>query len=97
MPIVRKVSPPLIPDPIPQKFTREQAIERLLAQGLTLAEIQEEEEQLAAMHAVALLRARSWTATAASPPAPASPSPPPAPTPTPAPATLRYRVRNWKD
>jgi IS5 family transposase len=97
MPIVRKVSPPLIPDPIPQKFTREQAIERLLAQGLTLAEIQEEEEQLAAMHAVALLRARYWTATAASPPAPASPSPPPPPTPTPAPATLRYRVRNWKD
>src|SRR4051794_21200819 len=45
MPIVRKVSPPRIPDPLPQKFTREQAIVRLLAQGLTLAEIQEEEEQ----------------------------------------------------
>ena len=98
MPIVRKVSPPLIPDPIPQKFTREQAIERLLAQGLTLAEIQEEEEQVAAMHAVALLRARYWTASPAPPPAPAaSPSPPPPPTSTPAPATLRYRVRNWKD
>jgi IS5 family transposase len=98
MPIVRKVSPPLIPDPIPQKFTREQAIERLLAQGLTLAEIQEEEEQVAAMHAVALLRARYWTATPTVAPAPAAlPSPPPPPTSTPAPATLRYRVRNWKD
>jgi hypothetical protein len=58
MPLVRKVPPPLVPDPIPQKFTREQAIERLLARGLTLAEIQAEEEQVAALHAVALLRAR---------------------------------------
>ena len=98
MPTVQKVPPPRVPDPIPQKFTREQAIERLLAQGLTLAEIQAEEEQIAAMHAVALLRARYWTATPAPPPAPAaSPSPPPPPTSTPAPATLRYRVRNWKD
>ena len=98
MPIVRKVAPPRIPDPIPQKFTREQAIEHLLARGLTLAEIQAEEEQIAAMHAVALLRARYWTATPASAPAPAlSPPPPPSPTPTPAPSTLRYRVRNWKD
>ena len=46
MPSVRKVPPPLIPDPIPQKFTRAQAIERLLAQGLTLAEIQAEEKQI---------------------------------------------------
>lgn len=96
MPIVRKVPPPLVPDPIPQKFTREQAIERLLAQGLTLAEIQAEEEHLAAVHAVALLRARYWTATPAPVPA-ASPPPPPSATPVPAPATLRYRVRNWKD
>lgn len=96
MPIVRKVPPPLVPDPIPQKFTREQAIERLLAQGLTLAEIQAEEEQVAAMHAVALLRARYWTVTSAPAPA-ASPPPPPSPTPVPPPATLRYRVRNWTD
>jgi hypothetical protein len=99
MPIVRKVPPPLVPDPIRQKFTREQAIERLLAQGLTLAEIQSEEEQVAAMHAVALLRARYWTAPAVSTPAPLAPPPPsPAPAPAAAPtATLRYRVRNWKD
>ena len=64
MPIVRKVPPPLVPDPIPQKFTREQAIERLLAHGLTLAEIQAEEEQVAAMHAVALLREACSTAAA---------------------------------
>jgi hypothetical protein len=98
MPIVRKVSPPLIPDPIPQKFTREQAIERLLAQGLTMAEIQAEEEQDSARHADALLRARNWTAAPAPAPAPAaSPSPPPAPTSTPESATLRYRVCHWKD
>src|SRR3954447_14743088 len=98
MPIVRKVSPPRIPDPLPQKFTREQAIVRLLAQGLTLAEIQEEEEQVAAMHAVALLRARYWTPAQAAAPAPAVAPPPPAPAPAaPVAATLRYRVRNWKD
>jgi IS5 family transposase len=97
MPTVRKVPPPLIPEPIPQKFTREQAIERLLAHGLTLAEIQAEEEQVAALHAVALLRARYWTATPAPAPAASPPSPPPPATPTPAPDTLRYRVRNWKD
>jgi len=98
MPIVRKVSPPRIPDPLPQKFTREQAIVRLLAQGLTLAEIQEEEEQVAAMHAVALLRARYWTPAQAAAPAPAVAPPPPAPAPAaPVAATVRYRVRNWKE
>jgi hypothetical protein len=97
MPIVQKVPPPLVPDPTPRKFTREEAIARLLAQGLTLAEIQAEEEQVAALHAIALLRARYWTPPAANAPAPASP-PPLAPTPAPGPtATLRYRVRNWKD
>ncbi|MEP7189675.1 MAG: hypothetical protein ABI901_10850 [Roseiflexaceae bacterium] len=92
MPTVQKVPPPRVPDPIPQKFTREQAIERLLAHGLTLAEIQEEEEQAAALQAIALLRARYWTPALA-------PPPPAAPPPTPAPlaATQRYRVRNWKD
>ena len=65
MPIVRKVPPPLVPDPIPQKFTRDEAIARLLAQGLTLADIQAEEEQVAANHAVALLRARYWDKPAA--------------------------------
>lgn len=58
MPTVQKVPPLRVPDPIPQKFTREEAIQRLLAQGLTLADSQAEEEQLAAMHAIALLRAR---------------------------------------
>jgi DDE family transposase len=97
MPIVQKIPPPLVPDPIPQKFTREEAIARLLAQGLTLAEIQAEEEQIAALHAIALLRARYWTPAVATAPAPAAvPSPPPSPTPAPASATLRYRVRNWK-
>jgi IS5 family transposase len=98
MPTVTKVPPPMVPDPIPQKFTREQAIQRLLAQGLTLTDIQAEEEQLAAMHAIALLRARYWTPTQA--PAAALAAPPPAappPTPVPPAATLRYRVRNWKD
>lgn len=100
MPIVQKVPPPLVPDPLPQKFTREQAIERLLAQGLTLAEIQAEEEQAAALHAIALLRARYWTPTCAPEAAPlaAAPPPPPAPVAPPsAPVTLRYRVRNWKE
>jgi hypothetical protein len=58
MPTVTKVPPPLVLDPTPQKFTRDEAIARLLAQGLTLAEIQAEEEQIAANHAIALLRAR---------------------------------------
>src|SRR5438128_1776706 len=99
MPIVRKVPPPLVPDPIPQKFTREQAIVRLFAQGLTLAEIQAEEEQVAANHAVALLRARYWDKPAASAEAvpPAPPVPPLPPTAPPPPTSLRYRVRNWKD
>jgi len=99
MPTVQKVPPPLVPDPTPHKFTREEAITRLLAHGLTLAEIQAEEEQAAAMHAIALLRARYWTATAVSTPAPVSPPSAPstsAPAATPA-ATLRDRVRNWKD
>ena len=96
MPIVCKVPPPAVPDPIPPR-TREEAIQRLLACGLTLAEIQEEEEQAAALHAIALLRARYWTPTHAPAPAPAPAAPPPPPTPAPAPATLRYRVRNWKD
>ena len=98
MPTVQKVPPPRVPDPIPQKFTREEAIERLLAQGLTLADIQAEEEQVAAMHAIARLRARYWTPTQA--PAAARAAPPlavPPPTPVPPAATLRYRVRNWKD
>jgi hypothetical protein len=90
MPTVQKVPPPRVPDPIPQKFTREEAIERLLAQGLTLADIQAEEAQLAAMHAIALLRARYWTPTQA--PAAALAAPPlavPPPTPVPPAATLR--------
>jgi hypothetical protein len=97
MPTVTKVPPPLVPDPIPQKFTRDQAIERLLARGLTLAEIQAEEEQVAALHAGALLRARYWAPAAPKTAPKAAPPPPPPPTPAPAPATLRYRVRNWKD
>jgi len=95
MPVVHKVPPPAVPDPIPPR-TREEAIQRLLACGLTLAEIQEEEEQAAALHAIALLRARYWTPAQAPAPAPAAPPPPP-PTPAPAAATLRYRVGNWKD
>lgn len=96
MPIVCKVPPPAVPDPIPPR-TREEAIQRLRARGLTLAEIQEEEEQAAALHAIALLRARYWTpATASAAVAPALPAAPPAPV-APPPATLRYRVRNWKD
>jgi len=95
MPVVHKVPPPAVPDPIPPR-TREEAIQRLLACGLTLAEIQEEEEQAAALQAIALLRARYWTPAQAPTPAPAAPLPPP-PAPAPAPATLRYRVRNWKD
>jgi len=96
MPTVTKVPPPRVPDPIPQKFTRDEAIARLLTQGLTLADIQAEEEQVAAMHAIALLRARYWTP--APPAAPAAPPPAtPAPTPAPPTAPLRYRVRNWKD
>jgi len=88
----------MVPDPIPQKFTREQAIARLLAQGLTLADIQAEEEQLAVMRAIALLRARYGTPTQAPAVAPAAPPPAgPPPTPVPPTATLRYRVRNWKD
>lgn len=101
MPTVRKVPPPVVPDPAPRKLSRDEAIARLLAQGLTLAEIQAEEEQIAANQAVALLRARYWdkpTASAgagAAPPAP--PVPPLPPTTPPPPTTLRYRVRNWKD
>jgi IS5 family transposase len=97
MPTVTKVPPPLGPDPTPHKFTREQAIQRLLAQGLTLADIQAEEEQLAAMHAIALLRARYWPPTPAPAAAPAAAPPAPPPTPASPPATLRYRVRTWKD
>jgi IS5 family transposase len=99
MPTVTKVPPPVVPDPTPQKFTREEAIQRLLTQGLTLADIQAEEEQAAANHAIALLRARYWTPAAAPPAAPVAPVAPaaPLPTPTPAPTTLRYRVRNWTD
>lgn len=98
MPIVRKVPAPLVPEATVTALSREEAIERLLARGLTLAEIQAEEERAAASHAVALLRARHWT-TAKDP----APAPSPAPVPasavplTPPAATLRYRVRNWKD
>jgi IS5 family transposase len=95
MPVVHKMPPPAVPDPIPPR-TREEAIQRLLACGLTLAEIQEEEEQAAALQAIARLRARYWTPAQAPAAAPAAPVPPP-PAPAPAPATLRYRVRNWKD
>jgi IS5 family transposase len=98
MPIVRKLPADAVPETI-TPITREQAIERLLAKGLSLAEIQEEEERAAASHAIALLRARYWT-----PPKAATPSPPTLPPDPPAPlastspaATLRYRVRNWKD
>jgi hypothetical protein len=98
MPIVRKLPPEALPETI-TPITREEAIKRLLAKGLTLAEIQEEEQRAAASHAIALLRARYWTP--AKPPVPAPPAPPPqppAPAPSPPPAaTLRYRVRNWKD
>jgi IS5 family transposase len=96
MPIVCKVPPPAVPDPIPPR-TREEAIQRLLACGLTLAEIQAEEEQAAALHAIALLRARYGTPPPTPAPAPAPAAPPPPPTPAPAPATRRDRVRNWKD
>src|SRR6266508_4486257 len=98
MPIVRKLPPEAVTETI-TPITREEAIKRLLAKGLSLAEIQEEEERAAASHAIALLRARYWT-----PPKAATPSPPLMPPDPPAPpastspaATLRYRVRNWKD
>lgn len=97
MPSVRKVPPPVVPDPAPQKLTRDQAIARLRAKGLTLEEIEEEECRAAALHAAALVRARFWSKHA--PPAPPPPPTPTAPPPTPAPATstkLRYHVRNWK-
>jgi len=58
MPIVRKVPPPLLPDPAVQKLTRDEAIMRLLAKGLTLEEIQEQECRAAARNAAALVRAR---------------------------------------
>lgn len=95
MPSVHKVPPPLAPDPAPRKLTRDEAIARLLAKGLTLEEIQEEECRAAALHAAALVRARYWSKhTTAPPPQPAAP-PPPAPAP-PASTKLRYHVRNWK-
>jgi IS5 family transposase len=96
MPTVRKIPPPVVPDPAPCKLTRDEAIARLLARGLTLEEIQEEEEHAAALHAVALLRARYWDKPAA-PPAPPAPPPPSALPPPASPSTkLRYHVRNWK-
>jgi Transposase DDE domain len=96
MPIVRKLAPEAVPETI-TPITREQAIKRLLAKGLTLAEIQEEEERAAASHAIALLRARYWTPPKTAAPAPPQPPPePPAPA-TPPATTLHYRVRNWKD
>ena len=58
MPTVRKVPPPLTPDPAARKLTRDEAIAGLLAKGLTLEEIQEEECRAAALHAAALVRAR---------------------------------------
>jgi Transposase DDE domain len=98
MPIVRKLPPQAVPETI-TPITREQAIQRLLAKGLSLAEIQEEEERAAASQAIALLRARYWTPAKAATPAPSTMSPvPPAPPPSTSPvATSRYRVRNWKD
>lgn len=97
MPSVRKVPPPLLPDPTPRKLTREEAIARLLAKGLTLEEIEEEECRAAALHAAALVRARYWSKQA-TPPTPAPPATAPTP-PTAAPVNstkLRYHVRNWK-
>jgi IS5 family transposase len=95
MPSVRKLPPPVVPDPAPQKLTRDQAIARLLAKGLTLEEIEEEECRAAALHAAALVRARYWSKHATPPPpqpvTPALPAPPP-----PAATKLRYHVRNWK-
>jgi hypothetical protein len=99
MPIVRKVPAPLVPEATVTALSREEAIERLLARGLTLAEIQAEEERAAASHAVALLRARYWTTAKDPAPAPSASAPvPPSAVPiTPPATTLRYRVRNWKD
>ncbi len=96
MPIVRKLPPEAVPETI-TPITREEAIKRLLAKGLTLAEIQEEEERAAASHAIALLRARYWTPPKTAAPAPAQPPPEPAAPATPPATTRRYRVRNWKD
>lgn len=81
MPIVRKVTPPVEPETV-TRITREEAIKRLLAKGLTLAEIQEEEERAVASQAAAQLRARYWT-----PPRPRSGSTS-TPSPQPPPATV---------
>jgi IS5 family transposase len=97
MPTVRKVPPPVVPASAPHTLTHDEAIARLLAKGLTLEEIQEEECRAAALHAAALVRARYWSKEAAPPP-PQPAAPPPAPS-APAPPTstkLRYHVRNWK-
>jgi DNA-binding NarL/FixJ family response regulator len=58
MPTFRKLPPPQPAAPTPPKLTREQAIARLLAKGLTLEEIEEQECSAAALHAAALVRAR---------------------------------------
>ena len=60
MPTFRKLPPPQPPESAPPKLTREQAIARLLAKGLSLEEIEEEECRAAALHAAALVRARYW-------------------------------------
>lgn len=99
MPILRKIAPPnLAADP--QPCTREEAITRLLARGLTLAEIQAEDERAAAHHAKMLARARHWAERAGTPaaalqaPAPVAPV---TPTPTTTPVVrARYHIRNWR-
>jgi IS5 family transposase len=104
MPIVRKLPSPAIPEPTPRKRTREETIASLLAGGMTLEEIEEEECRAAALKAAAQVRARYWlksSSSAAKPAAPVAPAPtaatPAAATPDPAPSTkLRYRVRSWK-
>ncbi len=100
MPTFRTLPPPQPPESAPPKLTREQAIARLLAKGLTLEEIEEEECRAAALHAAALVRARYWLykpASASPTSAKPAPTPQPAASPLPAPSTkLRYHLRNWK-
>lgn len=102
MPIVRKVVPAPAPPPPPAPDEiRAAAIERLLARGLTLADIQAEEERAVAHHAVCDLRARTWSPKPPPPPTrtkvAAPPAPPTTETAPAAPPKARYRVRNWKE
>lgn len=92
------------PDATPVvRKSRAEAIASLLANGLTLAEIQEEEERAAALNAIARVRARYWRnpdhepvkRAGASATAP-DPTPPPDPAPPADPPATRYRLRNWR-